>query len=77
MVLPGIASLSSEAKCTAPRHQGDNQVSIHVSIVLAITLITCSTRYLTGITIVQKTLTLVIELPMDSMLALAVKCESN
>ena len=75
MVLPGIASLSSEAKCTAPRRQGDNQVSIHVSIVLAITLITSSTRYLTGITIVRKTLD--IELPMDSMLALAVKCESN
>ena len=76
MVLPGIASLSSEAKCTAPRRQGDNQVSIHVSIVLAITLITSSTRYLTGITIVRK-MTLDVELPMDSMLALAVKCESN
>ena len=76
MVLPGIASLSSEAKCTAPRRQGDNQVSIHVSIVFVITLIT-STRYLTGITIVRKTLTLDIELPMDSTLALAVKCESN
>ena len=48
VVLPGIASTTSKAKCTAKNRKiKDCQVCIHTLIIIIIMIIACSTMYLT------------------------------